>query len=333
MSILLVADIGGTKIDFALVDSGRPDFVPVQQGQLKSDRFDSCEEVIAACLAGFSGQVEFASLAVAGPVVDQQVTFTNLPWQTGAPALKKKFGFAGVVLANDLVGLAEGVELLGEQDVRVIEPGKKGIRHGSLVVAPGTGLGVAVIRKDGTLSRVQATEAGHLSFAPCTEVEQQLLSFLRRKCGHVSFEMVCSGPGLGNIFSFLRSTGLPVPAELATKIEQGHELAPLLAGRALAKDIDCPISSKTFEVFFDILAEFCGNVALAFLPGDALYLGGGMLPRLGGLFDQKRFCRRFGDRGKMQDLVAALPIFLIIHRHPVLLGTYRIGRRSFYDAE
>ncbi len=333
MSTLLVADIGGTKIDFALLDSGRPGFAPVHQGQLASARYHSCAEVIAACLAAFPGRVDFASLAVAGPVAAQQVSFTNLPWQTGALALKEEFGFAGLVLMNDLVALAEAVELLGDGDVQHIKTGKTAAKAGILVVAPGTGLGAAHIRRNGGSAIVQATEAGHLSFTPRTETEMELLSFLMKGHGHVSFEMVCSGLGLANIFSFLRATGLPVPGELAAKIGQGHDLAPLLAGRALAADTVCPISSRTYELFGDILAEFCANLALALLPGAGIYLGGGMLPRLGSLFDQGRFVRRFKDRGRMQDVVGAMPIFLISHPHPAMLGAYRVGQRKFYDEE
>lgn len=333
MSTLLVADIGGTKIDFALLDSGSSGFAPVHQGQLASAAYNSCAEVISTCLDGFQGRVDFASLAVAGPVSEQQVTFTNLPWQAGALALKDEFGFADVVLMNDLVALAEGVELLGHDDLLQIKTGKTFAGGDTLVVAPGTGLGAAHIHRNTGQSIVQATEAGHISFTPRTDTEMALLSFLMKEHGHISFEMVCSGPGLANVFSFLQSTGLPVPAELAEKIREGHALAPLLSGRALALDIDCPISSKTYALFGDILAEFCGNLALAVLPVAGIYLGGGMLPRLGGLFDHERFVHRFMDRGKMEDLVAAMPVFLISHRQPAVLGAYRVGRRMFYDEE
>ncbi len=333
MSTLLVADIGGTKIDFALIDSGSLEFKPIYQGQLQSARYQSCSEVIAACLAAYSGRVDFASLAVAGPVVEQQVAFTNLPWQTGAFALKDAFGFAGVVLVNDLAALAESVDLFGADDVRVVKPaapGDAGFGHGgSLVAAPGTGLGAALIFRDSMGSWLQATEAGHLSFSPRNEVEEQLLTFLHKKHPHVSFEMVCSGSGLVNIFDFLVSSGFSVPEALIEKSRQGHDLASLLSQRALAEDVDCPLSTRTYALFFDTLAEFCGNLALTLMPGSAVYLGGGMLPRLNGLFDQERFVRRFTDRGKMQELVAAMPIYLITHAHAPLLGAWRLGRRIF----
>lgn len=332
MSILLVADIGGTKIDFALVDMDRPGFTPVHQGQLESARYHSCPEAIGACLDGFSGRVDFASLAVAGPILEQHVSFTNLPWQTGVSILQQEFGFTGVILENDLVALAEGVELLGEHDVLALKPGPRVGRDGRLVVAPGTGLGAAFSCRDGHSSSVQATEAGHLSFSPRTDIEMQLLSFLRKEFGHVSFEMVCSGTGLGNIFAFLLSTGLAVPDDLANKIEKDIPLAPLLAERALADDIDCPLSTGTYQLFFDILAEFCGNLALASLPGAGIYLGGGMLPRLVSLLDRQRFIDRFKDRGKMQNLVDSIPICLITHPQSTLLGAYRLGHRAFNDA-
>ncbi len=331
MSTLLVADIGGTKIDFALVDSSTAGFAPLHQGKLQSAGFCTCAEVIAACLDSFEGSVDFASLAVAGPVVDQQVSFTNLPWQTGAAALAEEFGFKGVVLSNDLVALAEGVALLGKDDVVTIKQGRATGRAGHLVVAPGTGLGGAYACGSDPHSSVQATEMGHLSFAPRTETEMQLLAFLQQEHDHVSFEMVCSGMGLGNIFSFLQSSGLPVPEEVAEESRQGHDLAPLLAARALAADIDCPISTRTYALFIDVLAEFCGNMALALLPGAPLYLGGGMLPRLGALCDWQRFVSRFEDRGKMRELVGAGPVYLITHPHPALLGACRVGRRIFYD--
>ncbi len=331
MSLFLVADIGGTKIDFALVDGDKPGYSPVQQGHLISADYQSCAEVIAACLEGFQDRVDFASLAVAGPVINQQVSFTNLPWQTGAEALVAEFGFAGVVLVNDLVALAESVELCGPNDVLPLNLVTRPAHGKAVVVAPGTGLGAALTLRAGRQAWVQATEAGHLSFCPRTEVEEQLLAFLRQQHGHVSFEMVCSGSGLANIFSFLASGGLPVPEEVATCHSQGHDLAPLLARRALAADIDCPISRRTFALFGDILAEFCANLALALLPEAGVYLGGAMLPKLGTLFDQDRFVRRFVDRGRMTELVAAMPISLITQSQATLRGAWRLGRRTFYD--
>lgn len=332
MSILLVADIGGTKIDFAFFDE-RSAFIPVAEGQLISAHYSSCAQAIAACLDNFPGKVDFASLAVAGPVSEQQVRFTNLPWQTGAAALEEEFGFAGVVLANDLVALAEGVPLLGRDDLVTIKPGKSSGRSGVLVVAPGTGLGAAFINRDAPQARVQDTEAGHLSFAPRTEMEVQLLTFLRQQHGHVTFEMVCSGTGLANLVFFLPSRGLAMPAELAAKSRESTQLGPLLAQRALAPDMECPFSRQVFTLFFDILAEFCGNLALALLPGAGIYLGGGMLPRLDGLFDKEQFARRFEDRGRMKGLVTTLPVFLITHPRPAMLGGWRLGRRTFYDEE
>jgi glucokinase len=332
MTLLLVADMGGTKTDFALVEGAAPGFAPVRQGRLANADFHSCAEVIAACLQGFAGEVAFASLAVAGPVVEQRVAFTNLPWRTGATELARELGLAGVLLANDLEALAHGVDLLTDSDLQVVKPAA-GHGHGrSLVAAPGTGLGAAVIQRQGGRSLVQATEAGHLSFSPCTAEEEQLLAFLHRHHDHVSFEMVCSGRGLTNLAAFLIDCGVAAPKELATRIRQDHDLAAVLAGRALDPGLACPLSTRTFGLFIDILAEFCGNLAVAFMPDAALYLGGGMLPRLGPLFDHQRFCRRLARRGKMAALVAGLPVSLITHPHAALLGALLAGRRKFYDA-
>jgi glucokinase len=198
-------------------------------------------------------------------------------------------------------------------------------------VAPGTGLGAAFTCPAGKHSAVQATEAGHLSFAPRADIEMQLFSFLKQQHEHVSFEMVCSGMGLENIFSFLEASGVPVAEDLAIQRRKGHALAPLLSERALDEELDCLISRRTYELFFDILAEFCGNLAMALVPGAGIYLGGGMLSWLLPLLDAQRFASRMDNRGKMQSLAAAIPVFLINHPRPALLGAYRIGRRTFYD--
>lgn len=332
MTLLLVADIGGTKTDFALLEGAAPGFAPVRQGRLTNADFHSCAEVIATCLRGFAGEVAFASLAVAGPVVAQQVAFTNLPWRTGAAELAEEFGLAGVLLANDLEALAHGLDLLTPGDLQVVKPGTGTGQGRSLVVAPGTGLGAAVSHRQGSCPWVQATEAGHLSFSPRTREEEELLVFLGRHHDHVSFEMVCSGPGLTNLAAFLVDSGMAAPQELATRIRQGHDLAAVLAGRALDPGLACPLSIKTFALFGDILAEFCGNLAVTFMPDTALYLGGGMLPRLGPLLDHQRFCRRLARRGAMAALVAGLPVYTITHPHAALLGALLAGRRTFYDA-
>ncbi|PLX47936.1 MAG: hypothetical protein C0613_12315 [Desulfobulbaceae bacterium] len=326
MTTILVADIGGTKIDFAMLDARRPFQEPLHVEQLASNRFASLAEALAACRARLPATVEYASLAVAGPVVDQQVSFTNLPWQAEAADLARQAGLAGVVLVNDLAALAEGVDLLGEDDLASLKPGTVQAGGNRLVVAPGTGLGAALVLAGG---KVQATEAGHLSFAPRSAAETELLTFMHREHDHVSFEMLCSGMGIGNLFDYLQGTGLPVPLEAAQWPRE--ELAPLLARRARAATIHCPLSSCTYEIFFDILAEFCANLTLVSLPAGGIYLGGGMLPHLHRLLDARRFRRRFEARGKMQAVVKPIPVFLINHPHLPLLGAYQVGRRTFLD--
>ncbi|MEN8256398.1 MAG: glucokinase [Thermodesulfobacteriota bacterium] len=329
MSKLLVADIGGTKIDFAVIDTADPVFSPVVEGVFASKDYDSCVAAVSACLDYFDGQVDFLSLAVAGPVQDQQVSFTNLPWQTEATALKKNFSLKGVLLLNDLAALAEGVGLLDSDDLALVKQGNILPLGTRLAVAPGTGLGAAFGASGKTGFPVQATEAGHLSFAPRNEVESKLYSFLHDQYGHVSVEMVCSGTGLGNIFSFLQKSGMAVSDELETQLESSHHLGAILSARVVNKGIDCPISTRTYEIFFDLLAEFCGNLAVTLLPEGGIYLGGGMLLHVAPLMDSQRFVDRFVDRGQMSSLVESFSINIINHPRTALLGAYAAGRRIF----
>ncbi len=329
MSKLLVADIGGTKTDYAIVDVDDSAFAPVAQGTLENKEYTSCEDVVAACLDGFDGQIDFLSLAVAGPVTRQQVSFTNLPWKAASTALKERFGFRDVLLVNDLVAFAEGVNLLESRDVEVVKPGVNKAKASKLVVAPGTGLGAAFCLGEDQGATIQATEAGHLSFTPRNEVEIQLHRFLHDKHGHVSFEMICSGTGLGNIFSFLKEKGVVISGELEAQLGNSLPLGPLLSSLALDEKVDCPISTKTFEIFFDTLAEFCGNLSVTVLPEGGIYLGGGMLQFLAPLLNTERFIDRFTSRGQMSSLVESFSINLISYPHTPLLGAYTAAQRTF----
>ncbi len=215
---LLAGDIGGTKTVLALYDPEVGPYDPIAQATFPSREYPSLEAIVAEFLDGRQVSVCRASFGIAGPVANGRVQATNLPWVVEEEA----FGawlHAPVRLLNDLAAVAHAVPNLRPQDVATLNEGTPVPQAPLGVVAPGTGLGEAFLLWIGGAYRPFASEAGHADFAPNTVLESDLLTTLRARQGHVSYEDVCSGRGLPNLYAFLRSSGrYAEPAWLAEEL-------------------------------------------------------------------------------------------------------------------
>ena len=324
--MLLAGDIGGTKTVLALFSTAASaeTLHPLHLQTYPSGRFSSLEAIITQFLQDKDATIEVASFGVAGPVVNGRSEITNLPWVIDATLIGQTFHIDRVALLNDLESIANVVPHLQATDLATINEGKVEPGGAIAVIAPGTGLGEAFLIWDGQRYQAHPSEGGHASFGPTNADQRALLEFMDKKFNHVSFERVCSGSGIPNLYDFWRQDGrFPEPDWLRAQIAQADDPTPIIVKAGQAKTAD--ICTVTVQLFVDILAEEASNLALKVLATGGVYLGGGIPPRLLNLLQTDRFIAEFGDKGRFTDLLLGMPLKVICNPQAALLGAAWAG--------
>ena len=309
---LLVGDIGGTSARFALANAKNPGFSHEKTYQCAD--FASADQAIDAYLKEINiNNPKAICIAAAGPIVDGVVRFTNNSWRIQASDLRNEFGTAVVKLLNDFEAIAYSVPWLQQSDILSVglpEPKNLKVTDFTLgVLGPGTGLGAAGLCKRGDYISPIVGEAGHLGFAPETQVQVELLSQLRERFDRVSDERLVSGPGVENIYWAL------------SKI-RGEKNAQLSAAEIFSAATESGDSAATesMQLFFEILGQVAGNLALSFGAADGVYIAGGIVKRNSKLIANSRFRTGFERKGRHRSLMENIPTQVILHRQPGLLG-------------
>ena len=317
--MILAGDIGGTKTLLGLFVDATNLKEPVRQQSFPSQRYGRLEEIVTEFLAAVDERPEVASFAVAGPVVEETARITNLPWVISAAALQEAHGFGAVHLMNDVQATAAAVPALDEDDVVTLRPGTP-VKHGAIaVIAPGTGLGESFLVWDGAQYRAHATEGGHASFAPGSEIEVRLLDFLFPIFGHLSYERVASGSGIPNIYRFLREgEGMAEPEWLHLALQDAPDPNPIIMQAALAGKAE--ICVATLDLFAHILGGEVGNMALKMLATGGVYLGGGIPPRILARLQEPDFLVSISRKGRFQTLLDTIPVHVIVDPEVTLHG-------------
>jgi len=321
--MILAGDIGGTKANLALFDRGDPPRHPRFEGRRATREFPTLEALLDDFLASTRERPTRMVLGIAGPVRDNRCETTNLPWSVDGDALGRSLE-QPVTLLNDLAATGWGLSLLGDGDLQSIKPG-----HGDdgprALIAPGTGLGQAMmIHADGRWVG-QASEGGHVDFASRTPIEDELLSWLRARYGHVSYERVLSGPGIADLYRFLSETGRGAePADFAERLRTAQDPASLVTEAAV--DGSCARARLAIELFVDCCAAEAGNLALKAFATGGVYFGGGIAPRIRSLLAQDRFARNFADKGRLEPVLQAIPVALILDPRTALWGAGEYAR-------
>lgn len=327
MGYFLAGDLGGTKTILALYESCGEDFTLLREQRFVSGAQGGFDQILAAFLQECPVLPTAAAFGVAGPVLGGRARITNLGWLLEEEAIRKRFGFSRVVLLNDLVAIAWALPVLEAEEFFVVNSGSPDLAGSMAVIAPGTGLGEAYLCWDGTGHRPFASEGGHADFAPAVGEEDELLAFLRSRHDHVSCELVCSGTGIPNIFRYLtEGAGMRVAPVVAEELAGAADPAPVLVRHALAGD--CPVAGKVVRMFLAILAAEAGNMAIRLLATGGVFLGGGILPRLLPLLDAAAFMARFSAKGRMAEILAAMPVRLIMTEKAGLRGATRVAQRT-----
>jgi glucokinase len=309
----LVGDIGGTNARLAVVDSaGRirnPKTYPAGE-------YSSLTEVIAEYLETTVGRqrLQNAVLAVAGPVVDGEIEFTNLDWRISEAELIGAFEFHAVRLVNDFAAQAMAAPVLDADDLRPIGDVTRGADGAPmLVLGAGTGFGVAMLARTDRGDVAIPSEGGHAAFAPYDQVEAVIWENLRKVHGRVSIERLLSGPGLYALYRGLAEVR-GVPADLKDEKEvmsAGQQGGDLLA-------------DETLERFCEIMGSAAGDIALTTGARGGVYVAGGIAPRLADRLASGGFRRRFEDKGRLSDFMHDIPTYLIVHPYAALVGAARL---------
>jgi glucokinase len=317
--MILAGDIGGTKTVLALFSPDDGIKQPVRETRFVSGEYDSLEAIIAAFLAGTDVSPEMASFGVAGPVIGRQAKITNLPWVISADTVGETFGIPTVRLLNDLEAIATAVPHLSQDDLCTLNAGRPDATGTKAVIAPGTGLGMSFLTWTGGRYQAHPTEGGHASFAPATPEQVELLDYLARRFGHVSYERVCSGGGIPNLYNYLRvSGGFTEPDWLRQALSEAVDPTPIIVDAALERRAE--ICVGTLDMFVRILGGVVGNMALKVLATGGLYLGGGIPPRILSRLRQPDFLAAITHKGRFSELLSNIPVHVILDPQAALHG-------------
>jgi glucokinase len=320
--ILLAGDIGGTKTTLALF-TPEGGLEPKVQTTFKSNEHPSLAAVAAKFLGKTGVSVDRAVFGVAGPVTGGQTRATNLPWVLTEKDLRGALGVEDVKLLNDLEATAYAVPSLPPGDLFVLND--TAIQSGTkAVLAPGTGLGEAVIFYQGGHYHVIPSEGGHADFGPTSLFELELLRYLMGRFGHVSYERVCSGKGIPNIYAFLKKNHFAEESpEMKEALRKVDDPTPIIVRKAMAGE--CELSIATLNAFVSILGAEAGNLALKVMATGGLYLGGGIPPKILVKLRDGTFMASFVNKGRFAERLAQIPVYVILNQQTALFGAACYG--------
>jgi glucokinase len=324
---ILAADIGGTKTLLAVVEQERNGggYRLLAHHRYPSAGFSSLAPMIDAFRHQFSevtADIEQIAIGIAGPVNRSEsganASITNLDWGADERELAASCGVQQVLLINDFEAIGHSIPVLGQEQLRVIQPGEAVDGGVQAVIGPGTGLGQCLRIACGDGARVVATEGGHTSFSPQNEEQQTLLRHLRSQYDHVSCERLLSGSGLVAIHDYLVRIGMPAAAGLKQAREDGSDLAAAI-GEAGMSGHD-PTSTRAIRILVSILGAQAGNLALTAMTTGGIYIAGGIAPKLLDRRNEQLLLESFNHKGRMSAITRNIPIRLITDPHAPLFG-------------
>jgi glucokinase len=325
--LVLAGDVGATKTNLGLFSRGKRRPVPRVIETYPSNESSNIEDIIDIFIKSHPLSVTRACIGVAGPVQNGRCKTTNLPWDINENRIKRRFGFRHVRLINDLAATAHIVPYLTRSELLVLNSVRIRAGRNIALIAPGTGLGEAllVLNKNGEYISVPS-EGGHADFPSKNDTEVGLWRYLRRRYGHISIERILSGPGLFNIYSWLKDSGrYREPKWLAEKI---GEMEPAKAITESALNQRQPLCEKTLDIFVSILGAAAGNLALTGMTTGGVYIGGGIPPKILPKLKGEIFMESFTNKGRFRTLMEKIPVYVILNEKAALIGAAAFAFKS-----
>ncbi|BBO79066.1 glucokinase [Desulfosarcina widdelii] len=327
--MILTIDIGGTHTRLAMVDEDASDIRLEHFRSYRSEKYRDVDEIIQDYETSIEIKAKSAVVGVPGPVLNGTARATNLPWELEEKGLAERLCFSSVKLINDVEALGYTIGALAPDDLVMLNPGRHYPDAPATVIAPGTGLGEAYVLPAGSRHRIFPSEGGHSGFAPSSKMELKLLEYLMADHDHVSVESICSGPGICNIYRFLRDRQICIePQWLKEALEKSADQAGTIAQNALSADKAEAISIQTLELFVAILGAESGNLALMLAAKNGVYIGGGIAPQILPFLQKDLFMQSFLNKGPMSRFVADIPVSVICKPDANLYGLASFARKG-----
>ncbi len=318
--MILAGDVGGTKCNLALYDRQGSEFQKTFDRRYQSRQHATFGEIVEnfvsdarnAKITGVS-QIEAAGFGVAGPVIDRRVKATNLPWIVDADELGAQLFTQHVVLLNDLEATGYSLASLKPSEVATLNRGTPSPKAPQALVAAGTGLGEAILFWDGDRYIVSSSEGGHSDFAPRTEREIELLRYLKKRNEFVSEELILSGRGFRTIHEFL-DPSMTHPSFVGPDADAAPEITRLgLAGT-------CPVCVQALDLWVTLYGAETGNLALKALARGGVWVAGGIAVKIRSKMEDGTFFRAFCEKEKFSEVMAQIPIYMILNEEAPLIG-------------
>ncbi|MEJ2412175.1 MAG: glucokinase [Anaerolineales bacterium] len=326
---LLAGDIGGTNCRLAYFSSSLGVSQPLHEENFKNRDYQDFEELLQSYLDLHPLDFTGICLSIAGPVIDNRVDITNLGWVIDGDRLQDRYQLGGVWLLNDLGALSYGVLQLQKQDLVILREGQPVDRGAIAVIAPGTGLGEGFLIWNGQDYQAISTEGGHADFGPTNELQIRLAEYLQKQGIRTSNEQVCSGIGIPYLYRFLRDEGLaPEPDWFGDLLQSAADPTPLIVSSALDESRSCQLCQMTVDLFVSILGAEAGNLALRTLSLGGIYIGGGIPPRILPYLKKETFLDALDDKEPHQELLARIPVKVVVNPIPNLIGAACYGLRE-----
>lgn len=319
--MILAGDVGGTNTRLAFFDIRNGQLERISERTYPSREHSSLNDIVADFAGTQKETAAAAGIGIAGPVRDGVSHATNLPWVVDARRLAQRTGIRSIVLLNDLEANGYGIATLAFSDFAILQQGTPNAVGNAVIVSPGTGLGEGSLYWDGKQHWPLPSEGGHASFAPEDDIQDELLRFLRAQFGHVSWERLVCGPGLFNIYKFLRDTGCEAePAWLAEKLRAEDPSREISTAAMEGKSVLC---EKALDLFVILLGQECGNMALKVLANGGVYLGGGIPPKILPKLKTPAFLKAFTNKGRFRAVLEGMPVRVILNEYTALRGAAR----------
>ncbi len=311
--MLLAGDIGGTKTAVGVFSSEKGAHTPLAEAEVHSADYPSLEAIAQEFLAKTGLHADRACFGVAGPVIAGHAKITNLPWTVDQAQLAKELGLKAVYLLNDLEAIACAVPGLRPEDVEVLSPGQPVERANKAVFAPGTGLGEAFLTWEGAAYRAHSSEGGHADFAPADEIQVRLLEFVRQRFDHVSYEHVCSGVGIPQVYEFFRDREkVPEMPAATERIALAGDRTKAIIQAALDPAASSPRCAATIDTVVSIMGSEAGNLALKVMAVGGVYLAGGVPVHILPVLRSPRFLQSFRRKGRLSEMMSRIPVHMMI---------------------
>ena len=317
-TFVLAGDIGGTKTNLGLFVKGKVRPVPKVIETFSSQNALDLEHIVQQFLEIHPVPVTHACFGIAGPVIKGKSKTTNLPWSISEDRIKKKFDFHHVRLVNDLTATAMAIPLLSKDELYPLNQAASIKEQNLALIAPGTGLGQAMLIYQNNRYLPVPSEGGHADFAPNNEAEMKLWRYLHQHYGHVSIERVVSGSGLVNIYNWLKDSGrFNEPEWLKQKLKEMDPAKAITEAALASKDPGCV---ETLNMFVSIFGAAAGNLALTGITTGGVYLGGGIPPKILSKLKEDIFMEAFTNKGRFKGFLEKISVKVVLNDKAALIG-------------